>query len=272
MRPPARLQSRWVIALCAFLGACASHPGFGAPRHYAYDNTVSAACRNNSANCPPLAGEAPTTAPGHAVASAGYTAHQVLRALDEDTQARIAEALKKCAEDARLEVLLRYDGFFKGVGPSPDECKEEVIDRTGRRITWAMKLGLEMHEVALKCAEEVLGKLRPGGFSIEARYQYDPETRQTRWIRPDEEKALRESGNGGELLGSLKPDIVIHAGDPLRVQAVYDFKFPCTNTDRMPKWGQYDSGPYEGRSQGEVYEEAFAQEAFRVAPHIGVVR
>lgn len=271
MRPPTRPQALWVIALCAFLGACASHPGFGAPRHYAYDNTVSAACRNNSANCPPLAGEAPTPAPGHAVASAGYTVHQVLRALDEDTKARIAEALKRCADDARLEVLLRYDGFFKGVGPSPEECQEEVLDGTGRRMTWAMKLGLEMHEAALRCAESELSKLRPGGFSIEPRYQYDPQTRRTRWIRPDEEQALKESGSYGELFATIKPDVVLHAGDPLRAQAAYDFKFPCVNTDLMPKWREYpEDHPYEGRNQGEIYREALSSEVFRVAPHIGV--
>jgi hypothetical protein len=182
-----------------------------------------------------------------------------------------AEALKKCADDARLEVLLRYDGYFKGVGPSPDECQEEVLDGTERRITWAMRLGLEMHEVALRCAEVELGKLRPGGFSLEPRYQYDPETRQPRWIRPDEEQALKKSGNGGELLGTLKPDVVLHSGDPLRVQAIYDFKFPCVNTDQMPKWREYPADhPYEGRNQGEIYKEAFSSGVFRVAPHIGV--
>jgi len=266
------IRAPWVIALCAFLGACVGPPGLGTPRRYAFDNSVSAACRNNPANCPAQMAEASTSPSGLAVASTGYTVHQVLRVLDDATKARVAEALKQCADKARLDVLLQYDGYFKGVGPSPDECQEEVLDGTGRRITWAMRLGLEMHEVALRCAEEELGKLRPGGFSIEPRYRYDPETRQKRWIRPDEERALKESGNGAELLGTLKPDIVLHAGDPLRVQALYDFKFPCVNTDQMPRWREYPSEhPYEGRNQGEVYKEAFSSGVFRVAPHIGVV-
>jgi hypothetical protein len=169
--------------------------------------------------------------------------------------------------------LLRYESQFKGGRPTADECRQWVQDATGRRVTWAMKLGIEMHEVALRCAAEKLGKLRPGGFSIEPRYRYDMQTRQKRLVSPEEERALEQSGNGGELLGSLKPDVVLHAGDPLMVQVIYDFKFPCVDIGRMPDWQDYPPGhPYQGRSQGKMYEEVFSPDVFRVAPHLGISR
>jgi hypothetical protein len=262
----------WALATCLLLGACVSPSGLGTPRVYGFDNSVSAACRTNPANCPSLTGSASTTGPGHAVATAGYTVDRVLRILDDATKASIAEALKQCAEEARAEVLLRYDGHFKSVGPTADERREWVQDARGRRVTWAMRLGLEMHEVALKCAAERLGRLRPGGFNIEPRYRYDVQTRQRRLVSPEEERALEQSGNSGELLGTIKPDIVLHTGDPLQVQVIYDFKFPCVNTDRMPEWREYaPDHPYEGKLQGDLYQEALSAEAFRVAPYIGVM-
>jgi hypothetical protein len=35
--------------------------------------------------------------------------------------------------------------------------------------------------------------------------------------------------------GTLEPDVVIHTGDPLQVQAVYDFKFRCVGFDKKPE-------------------------------------
>ena len=92
-----------------------------------------------------------------------------------------------------------------------------------------MRLGTEMHEVARQCAEEELNKLRPGGFSLEQRYRYDSRTGRKKLVSTAEEQALKDSGNQGELRGTVKPDVVIHSGDPLDVQAIYDFKFPCVN-------------------------------------------
>ncbi len=140
-------------------------------------------------------------------------------------------------------------------------------------MTWAMQLGVEMHEEALKCAGERLGKLRPGRFSLEQRYRYD--SREGRWklVSREEERLLEETGNVGELLGSLQPDLVIHAGDPLTVQEVYDFKFPCVNTDKHPEWNPYPKGhPYAGMDQGEVYGKVLAKKPARVVPRLGVIR
>src|SRR5690349_2829825 len=63
----------------------------GAPRgdHYGYDNSVSAACRQNPANCAALSGREA----GITVASIGGA----LRVLDNLTKASIEQALAECA-------------------------------------------------------------------------------------------------------------------------------------------------------------------------------
>jgi hypothetical protein len=135
-----------------------------------------------------------------------------------------------------------------------------------------MRLGIEMHEVARKCAEERLSRVRPGGFSLDQRYRPDMDTGQKELVSTEKEQALEESGNGGELKGTLKPDVVIHQGDPLNALVVYDFKFPCVNSDSIPEWSQYPDGhPFAGFSQGEMYQKFIAPLIARIIPRLGVV-
>jgi hypothetical protein len=134
-------------------------------------------------------------------------------------------------------------------------------------------LGVEMHEEALKCAGERLGRLRPGSFSLEQRYRYDSRTGRWKLVSREEERLLEETGNASELLGSLQPDVVIHAGDPLVVQEVYDFKFPCVNTHEPPPWTLYPAGhPYANLNQGDMYGRVLAEKPARVVPRLGVIR
>jgi hypothetical protein len=115
--------------------------------------------------------------------------------------------------------------------------------------------------------------LLPGRFSLEQRYQYNRQTRRKRLVSAAEERLLEKTGNAGELQGSLKPDVVIHSGDPLDVKAVYDFKFPCVNVDTTPDWNRYPTGhPYQGMNQGDMYEQAFGGEPARIVPRLGVIR
>lgn len=51
------------------------------------------------------------------------------------------------------EVLLRYPTAFRGPSPDANECNQWTVDAQGRSVTWAMRLGTEMHEVARQCAE-----------------------------------------------------------------------------------------------------------------------
>jgi hypothetical protein len=54
---------------------------------------------------------------------------------------------------------------------------------------------------------------------------------------------------------------------------VYDFKFPCIKLDEVPRWRRYPKGhPYEGDSQGDLYNEALAKDPARVVPWLGVFR
>ncbi|HYO64529.1 MAG TPA: hypothetical protein VEU33_00495, partial [Archangium sp.] len=85
------------------------------------------------------------------------------------------------------------------------------------------------------------------------------------------ERLVRQ-GREKELEGTLEPDVVIHTGDPLKVWAVYDFKFPCPETN-PPFWRKYPKGhPYQGRTQGEMYQRALGRSPSRVTPLDGVIR
>lgn len=179
----------------------------------------------------------------------------------------------KCADFARSEVLVRHEADFANGRPTATECKQLSTDPSYKGKTWAQQLGIEMHDEARKCAEAALDKLVPGRFSLEQRYRYDRTTKQKKPVSADDEKALVESGNSGELKGSLVPDVVIHTGDLLAVQDVYDFKFNCATNGPPPQWTRYpERHPYEGIGQNEMYEEAFGVEPALVSPRFGVSR
>ncbi|REG36264.1 hypothetical protein ATI61_102641 [Archangium gephyra] len=257
------LRVAWMAL--ALQTACVTPLGTQRADSYRYDNSVSAACRQNPANCVALSGKEA----GAAVASVAA----ILAVLDNETRGSIERALEYCADLARSEVLLRYPTTFKGPAPDANECNQSTVDAQGRNVTWAMRLGTEMHEVARQCTEEELNKLRPGGFSLEQRYRYDMRTGSKKPVSAAEERALVASGNQGELKGTLKPDVVIHSGSLLDVQAVYDFKFPCVNTDEAPGWSKYPRGhPYFGYDQGAMYEMAFQSNVARIMPRVGVIR
>jgi hypothetical protein len=214
-----------LVALVAQAACTTLGPARGG--RYGYDNSVSAACRQNPAQCATLSGKEATLEQLAEVGSIVASAGAALRVLDNLTRASIEQALVECAELARSEVLLRYPATFENSIPNADECNEWTVDARGQNVTWAMRLGTEMHEVAARCAQEKLDKLRPGGFSLESRYRYDSRTGRWKQVSTEEERALDASGNQGELRGTLKPDVIIHSGNPLDVQAIYDFKFPC---------------------------------------------
>lgn len=272
------LRSWWpcLLTLVALVtqSACTGTMHYGSPGRFSYDTTVNATCRNNPPACAPAPGEEPLIVntlkeAGTAALSAGA----VLKVLDAATQKAIDNALAKCANDARSDILLRHEGKFRSVFPVADECTQMTVDAQGRKVRWAIRLGNEMHEEARKCAKRVLGSLWPGGFSLEQRYRYDRQTGRKKLVSAEEERLLEETGNGGELAGTLKPDLVLHSGDPLRAQAVYDFKFPCVDTDRPIPWSNYPEGsPYAGQNQGTMYQQAFGQPPARIMPRLGVIR
>ncbi|HZH76646.1 MAG TPA: hypothetical protein VEY88_11470, partial [Archangium sp.] len=86
----------------------------------------------------------------------------------------------------------------------------------------------------------------------------------------------------GELRGSLKPDVVLHTGDPSNVLAIYDFKFPCVTPREIQEltgWSRYPKGhPHQGTTQEEMYNQLLGpnnisgQNAALVVPRWGVIR
>jgi hypothetical protein len=204
-------------------------------------------------------------------AMAGAAVIKSGRSLNEELQRAIDEALAQCATEARSEMMAKH---FSNRGPTRENC-EEVVDKDsqGRPITRAMRLGVEQHKTALLCAEEKLKQLKPGGFSISPRYRVDPETGKAEYIPPEVVQALLSQGRSAELKGTIEPDIVIHEGQPHRVQDVYDYKFPCVNTDKPSSWRRFpENSPHKGTTQGELYERALGGTPARVQPYVGVYR
>ncbi len=269
----ARLR-QGVLALSTLLTGCGS-------AGYTVDSATSA-CRQNPAYCAQVAGEetvvptlrvvaaeeamVPTVRGAAELASVGATLRVVL---DVATKSRIEQALMECAGWAHDKVNRQY---FGNEGPSREQCKEQLpqLDPCGRKVTRAMQLGTEKHALAIQCAAHKLGELIPGRFSLEQRYRYDKQSRQTELVSPEQARALRQQGCWDELQGTLVPDVVIHTGNPLRVQAVYDFKFPCPIKNE-PTWRQYEGEhPYRDSSQGQIYSEALQAESALVAPRWGI--
>ncbi|ATB29350.1 hypothetical protein [Melittangium boletus] len=249
-----RLHPWAVLALSTLLTAC-----------YAMDSATSS-CQHNPAYCTAVVGEetvVPTVRGGAEIASL----NAIRQLLAPDTRARVERELVECAEWADTEVnRLR----FGGNKPSRQQCQELLyVDPCGEKVTRAMQLGTEKHLLALQCTQEKLGALIPGRFSLEPRYRYDKQQGGRRLIPEHEARALLRRGCGEELRGTLRPDVVIHSGNPLEVQAVYDFKFPCP-LNNEPSWKTYTEGPYKGSIQGDVYAESLESEAALIAPNWGV--
>jgi hypothetical protein len=277
MRKP-REASSWsaVVMACVLLSACATP--YGAPRQYAQAPDMKSPtnyCIQHPTLCRPLPGEQmpsippPVTGP-HVTLLSAVAAAQVVRILiDATLDERIRQALEECADKARSDVMYRH--FQRS--PTRKECLEVVeSDAQGQPVTRAMLLGREQHKAALECAEQRLEQLKPGGFTLSPRYRYTPSTGETQLIPPQEVQALLDQGRSAELRGTLEPDLVIHLpGQPLHIQLVFDFKFPCVSTDKRSRWREYPKGhPYETLSQKDLYEDALKVEPRRVQPHIGV--
>lgn len=259
----------WVIASSMFLGACVVTPLGGSRSHYALDS-VSNACLRNPQACATLTGKEVSTV--QAVGTAVASGAAVLGALDEKQRSNIKEKLEDCADLARSEVLIRHRKEFENPSPSDEECRQMTKDAQGRRVTWAMRLGAEMHAVARQCTETELNKLRPGGFSLEPCYRYDKNTGLTTFISCEEVQELLNSGCSSALIGTLRPDVVIHRGNPLAAEDVFDFKFPCVNSDNPIIWRDYPPGhPCHPSNQGEMYKKALGPNPNPIFPRWGVL-
>ncbi|WP_233601938.1 hypothetical protein [Corallococcus sp. CA047B] len=194
----------------------------------------------------------------------------MLRLWEAAEVAHVERVLLECAKEANSQVNERHLG--QGGRTSPELCKKPV-DPKVPGVTWGMKLGEEKHAAALECVQRVLGATDAGRFSLEPRYLKDAKTGRTRWLDPRDVAQWLADGQFHLLVGSIVPDVVLHAlGNPLKVQAVYDFKFPCPVTNQ-PQWDIYPLGhAFAERTQGSIYQEILgsAQVPRMVSPNFGV--
>jgi hypothetical protein len=261
-----------LLLLGLLLTAChAGVVGRGVPSSYGHDvSSASAACRQNPLYCAKVAGEeaiVPGAGSLQPLATAGGTVAVAVKVLDGALQLSIREALEQCADQARTNVLLKH---MNGRRPTPQECNEQV-ERDGRTLSRAMWLGNLMHDDAFECIKEKLDLLRLGGFSLKQRYRYNERTGETTLVSKEEVERLIKQGRKNELLGTIEPDVVLHEGDPLQAEDVYDFKFPCVDIDQARGWRRYPQGhPYQGRTQKEMYVTILKTSVSQVIPWMGI--
>jgi hypothetical protein len=196
----------------------------------------------------------------------------VVRLLEEAEVARVQQTLKDCANEASFKVDEQWLG--KGNRPTRSLCQQTYeTDARGAKVTWAMHLGREKHRVALECVQRELGQTLAEHVSLQPQYRYYREPRTLELLDPRQVAEWLRDGLYNLLLGTLIPDVVVHAaGNPLRAQAVFDFKFPCPSSNSAQWYAYPDDHPYRNLDQGSIYKEAFnVEKPILIAPGFGAL-
>ncbi|RKH06054.1 hypothetical protein [Corallococcus carmarthensis] len=268
MTPPRRMW--W---LCCFLlwTACAG-PEVRAPRSYSQVamDSATAGCLRSPACASQVGQDAILPWLSRAAVRAAEAA-AVMRLWEAAEVARVEHVLVECAKQANREVNDRMLG--PGRRTSREICEQKVVDANGREMTRAVQLGNAKHAAALECVQRELGATDAGRFSLEPRYLRDAKTGRTRWLDPEEVARWLAAGQFFLLTGTIAPDVVLHAlGNPLKVQRIYDFKFPCP-VSNFPRWDPYPEGhPFAPKEQGEIYQQLLESEQTPqlISPNFGV--
>ncbi len=266
---PHRLPRAASLAALLLLAGCAAQRP---ARTYAQTtDSATSTCLRNPACYTQTGNEAPMPWLARSAEALRATA-AVVRLLEAAELARVEQVLTECAKEAHFEVNERELG--QGKRPTREECNKVLRREQGQDVTLAMDLGRKKHEQALDCVRKKLGPLFPENVSVNPRYKRDPAGR-WRLLDPSQVERWLRDGLLDHLLGTLIPDVVIHAsGNPLQGQRVYDFKFPCI-IGKPPSWRQYPSGhPHHPHTQGEVYKDALGmtESPFFVSPQFGISR
>lgn len=269
MRTPPR--PKWWLLLCGLLLTACAGPRGSAPRHYGQTvDSATNACLRNPACATQVGEDAVLPWLSRAAARVGQ-ATAMLRLWEAAEVAHVERVLVECAKQANSDVNDRLLG--PGRRTSRELCAEKVLDAKGREVTRAMQLGEAKHAAALECVQRVLGATDAGRFSVEPRYLKDATTGRTRWLDPEEVAQWLQDGQFYLLTASIVPDVVLHAlGNPLKVQRVYDFKFPCPVTN-PPTWDIYAPGhSFAEKSQRDVYQQLLEPNRAPqlVSPNFGV--
>lgn len=254
----------------ALLGACASSPHRAPHGDLRFVDTETAGRLRHAAA---VGRGASSLAPATRAVVASILAESVPVLLvllgNANAVGEFDRRLVECARKAEHRVNAEY---FGNRAPTRQECGEEVeVDGCSARITRAMLLGQRKHEVALRCAREVLEQLWRRPYSLEQRYRYYPNARVLEAVSRQEEARLIKEGCTQSLWRTIKPDLVLHAdGDLLRSVVTLDFKFPCPGSNQ-PQWKQYgENSAYFGSNQGKLYKEALGGKSFLISPRQGV--
>jgi hypothetical protein len=160
----------------------------------------------------------------------------------------------------------------KGQRPTREFCQQPLkTEPGGNKVTWAMHLGREKHQAALECVQKELPKAFSENLSLQPAYRYTKQTKKLELLDPKQVEEWLRDGWFHKLIGTLIPDVVVHAvGDLLNIQAVYDFKFPCPPHNPASWHGYHKDHPYHPSTQKEMYEEAFQVAPSSVRPAFGV--
>lgn len=254
------------------LGSCAAPGGGGSftPRQYAQSmDSASSACMRTPACYAPPSGEAPILPWVSRSVEAASAASALMKLLEAADLARVVQVLSDCANQADQEVNERLLG--QGQYPSSQLCQETFkTEPGGRKVTWAMHLGQEKHRAAMECVQRELPEDLWEHVRLQQSYRYDRNTRALEPLDSHQVDTWLREGLFHKLLGTLIPDVVIHAaGNVLKVQAIFDFKFTCPLGNR-PSWHKYHKNhPFHPATQQEMYKEAFNAEVMSVRPGFG---
>ena len=263
--------SHWVLIANVLLVACGAPSRYGRPRHYAQTmDSATSACLRTPA-CYAATGEDALLPWLSRAAGAARTTAAVMRLLEAAELTRVEAILMECASEANGQVNERL--FGKGGWPTAAYCEEKVKNQWGQQEKRSEELGRLKHEVALECARKKLEEVIPGNYSIEPRYYLEP-GKKPRLIPPAQVAEWLSDGLFHLLRGTLVPDVVIHqTREPLKAQAIYDFKFPCP-LDNKPRWNPYPSGhPHYRKTQGDLYRQILqGRDPALVAPNHGIRR
>jgi len=265
----------WMLTTGLMLVGCsaATPARHGRSSHFAQTmDSATSACMRSPACYAATADDAVLPWLARAM-NAARTSAGMLRLLSAMDIERVDSILVECARQAH--VLVNEQMFGPNKRPTREQCEGKVKNPWKQDVKLAVELGRLKHEAALDCARKELEKVVPDNYSLEPRYGYDLKTRLTRLISREQVEEWLQAGWLHLLLGTLVPDVVIHeTGNPLKVQAVYDFKFPCAD-DLNTQWRLYPpKHPYQFKDQGRMYKDALGstETPAIVSPVLGITR
>lgn len=160
--------------------------------------------------------------------------------------ALVRQILAACADAAESAINADLKGkMFEGSKPDRAWC-QEMRNATQTNAMW---LGTVKEVSAEKCSEDKFSEKEiVSQCTIEATYEY---------------KAPPPKFLGKKVIetNTIRPDVVVHLpNNPEKVLAVFDFKFPCPDTNTA-QWGQR-----EGVSQDQRYRTALGVDPQLISP------